>query len=612
MDLALLERDDRLEILVCERNNHRITRFSAEGVPLGSMGQRGLSEEELVHRYSKPEGKSDIVFLEFPSSIDLAVDLDNALSIFVWDWWNNRLLCLDLQGKLKRKIFLERSPGKYIRFAGQIKVLSGPCGPVIFEVDDLAGSLTVRGPEGDILLNILLRDALFGASSVAEVFRLASATGEARPCLAASGGRIIELAPGLFEIRELLEHLSTARAECAPLALSRWEMPGSYILGDTVISRSWEDVCRSLAPEEAVAGLLRREDALNSRLERNFTRLHKLALDLERCGAAFDSLRLREALTARLEKLAAEVLAELAGKAELDRSEADPWFEALTDVDMSLFKSNGRNHLTEITLDAVLDQSRDHPARIRRAAWEYRTLSRLLTERSSPAKNSERLLELAGHAEKLLEKRQRLAEHLQANLKYDIQPQRILREELITIHRGTLNIQVIEQIAGVLALEMAWLLGAGADTRLPGLSDRLERCLKAAGSHPQWDKLRKALGPRPAADPAPKAILAGTLGKLFGGREADPRLKSLVEKMESYLAEIELKSPAGEPFRKVVRRQKEIFALKASLLAGSLPANGKSSTEDQRLLERAREISGEAWPALKNLRQFSATAGASR
>ena len=89
-------------------------------------------------------------------------------------------------------------------------------------------------------------------------------------------------------------------------------------------------------------------------------------------------------------------------------------------------------------------------------------------------------------------------------------------------------------------------------------------------------------------------------------------MKSLVEKMESYLAEIELKSPAGEPFRKVVRRQKEIFALKASLLAGSLPANGKSSTEDQRLLERAREISGEAWPALKNLRQFSATAGASR
>ncbi len=602
-DMALIEKGSKSEIWVCDREKHRIFSYSPDGTPLGRIGRRGMLAEEIIKRFTKPASEPDLIHFEFPQSLSVETDINGESTVFVWDSWNRKVLCLDTEAKLKRQVLLDRIKNSNRRFAGQVKVLSGPHGPLILEIDDCRTALIVWGPEGDLLLNLELKDALFGPSKKCELLRLASTVkGGKSDYLVTSGGKLFELGKGLLNIRELLDSLAALRPDDSALALARYEILGGYCQDFLALTREWEEFREGIPPYRFTKELLIEEDALNGRLERLVARLDRLSENLARMGTDKSARELSQAVGQRLTELRRKTMEKLTGFTELNPKEENSWIEALTDLDMTLFKTYGKNNWEEIKLDNILERIRDYPDDIRRTGWEFRTLNRLCLPRLSSGENEANVLRLARMAEKLLSKRRDILNKLGLDLTFKGEPQRIIRDDIKILHRSILNLRAVEQVAGCLAREISQWLEKNADCSSEELPALLLGCSKAAGALPPWDELYRKL----AKTRAP--VHGGTDFKMAGceseksGRNWLEELESLVENMEAYLKKVAETSNLSSHFGKVVNRQKEIFAVKASVLANYLPKNGRQATRAADLLERASRIAGEAWRNVENLR----------
>ena len=602
-DMALIEKGSRSEIWVCDREKHRIFSYSPDGTPLGRIGWRGMLTEETIKRFTKPASEPDLIHFEFPQSLSVETDIDGKSTVFVWDSWNRRVLCLDTESKLKRQVLLDRIKDSNRRFAGQVKVLSGPCGPVIMEIDDCRTALIVWGPEGELLLNLELKEALFGPSKKCELLRLASRVKSGKSdYLVTSGGKLFELGKGLLNTRELLDSLAALRPDNPTLALARCETTVSCRDESPALPRTWEDISANIAPARFVNQLLNVEDTLTGRLERFVSRLDHLVEDLVRTGADKSARELSEAVGQRLTELTREALEKLTGFTELNPKEENAWIEALTDLDMALFQNNGKNSWEEINLDNILERIRDYPDDIRRTAWKFRILNRLCSPRLSSGENEANVLRLARMAEKLLSKRRDILNKLGRDLTFKEKPQRIIRNEIKILHRSILNLKAVEQVAGCLAGEISHWLEKNADCSIEELPVLLFRCSKAASGLAPWDELyRKAAKTRAPVNGGTDFEIAESESEK-SGRNRFEELRSLVENMEAYLKTVAETLNLSAHFSKVVNRQKEIFAIKASVLANHLAENGRQSTRAADLLERAGRIAGEAWRGVENLR----------
>jgi len=607
-DVALIDKGPESEIWVCDREKHRIFSYSPDGTPLGRIGRRGMLTEEIIKRFTKPASEPESIHFEFPHSLSVESDIDGEPTVFVWDSWNRRILCLDTEGGLKRQVLLDRKKDSNLRFAGQVKVLPGPCGPVIMEIDDCRTALLVWGPEGDLLLNIELKEALFGGSKKCERLRLASAVkGGLSHYLVTSGGKLFELNPGLLDTGELLDSLAALRPEDSALALARWETGRNGRPGSPAVSRTWEDVSAGISPASLANQLMSSEDALTGRLDRLVFRLDRIAKDPVRTGAEKSAGELYEAVGRRLIELRREALGKLTGLAKLNPKEEDSWIEALTDLDMALFQKKGKNIREEIILDNILEKTRDYPDEIRRTAWKFRTLNRLSSPRLSPRQNEANALRLARTAKKLLGKRRDILFKLRRDLNFKNEPKRIIREEIKTLHRIILNLKAIEQVTGCLAGEISQWLEKSADCSGEKLPVLLFRCSKAAAGLPPWGELYRAASKTRAAV-QDEIDLETTVHEKNekSGRACLKELKSLVENMEAYLKEVAESASLSAHFSKVLERQKEIFAIKASVLADRLPENGRHSTRAADLIQRVSKLAGQAWQNTENLRISSA------
>ncbi len=344
------------------------------------------------------------------------------------------------------------------------------------------------------------------------------------------------------------------------------------------------------------------EDTLTGRLERFVSRLDYLVEDLVRTGADKPARELSEAVGQRLTELTREALEKLTGFTELNPKEENAWIEALTDLDMALFQNNGKNSWEEINLDNILERIRDYPDDIRRTAWKFRILNRLCSPRLSSGENEANVLGLARMAEKLLSKRRDILNKLGRDLTFKEKPQRIIRDEIKILHRSILNLKAVEQVAGCLAGEISHWLEKNADCSIEELPVLLFRCSNAAAGRAPWDELyKKAVKTRAPVHGGTDFKIAESESEK-SGRNRFEELRSLVENMEAYLKTVAETSNLSAHFSKVVNRQKEIFAIKASVLANHLAENGRQSTRAADLLERAGRIAGEAWRSVENLR----------
>jgi len=604
-DVALIGKGSGSEIWVCDRGKHGIFRYSPDSTPLGRIGRRGMLAEEIIRRFTKPASEPDSIHLEFPLSLSVGNDTDGEPTVFVWDSWNRRVLCLATDGKLKRQVLLDRIKDSDLRFAGQVKILPGPCGPVILEIDDCRTALIVWTAEGDLLLNLELKEALFGPSKKCELFRLAcAAKGDGPHYLVTSRSRLFELDKSLLDTAGLLDSLAVLRPDDNALALARYEAASNCGLGEPAISRRRENVKAGISTALIANQLSSGEDTLNGRLETLVGRLTRFAGDLSGTGADKSAREIHAAVGQRLDELMREALEKLNGLTELDPKEENAWIEALTDLDIAMFQNSGKIGWEEIILDGVLEKIRKYPDNIRRTAWQLRTLNRLSAPGLISSRNEVAALEFARMAEKLLLKRREVLDRLGENLSFGNDPQRIIRDEIKLLHRSILNLKAAEQVAGYLAGEISGWLEKNADSSSEELQALLFRCSKAASGLPQWDELYETGADRGAALHDQTDFETTESEKPV--RDRLEELKALVENMEAYLKKVGGTSNLNTHFSKVVSRQKEIFAVKASVLAGQLAENGGQASPVADLLERAGRLAGEAWQEAEYLRKHSA------
>ena len=97
---------------------------------------------------------------------------------------------------------------------------------------------------------------------------------------------------------------------------------------------------------------------------------------------------------------------------------------------------------------------------------------------------------------------------------------------------------------------------------------------------------------------------AATVSESFPDESATAleNMRFLVGNMALYLKALNDAGGTGGPFGRVVARQKEIFAVKGSLLLNSLLHNGSTPPEALELAARAGKLAGTAWENTKNLR----------
>ncbi|HUU29310.1 MAG TPA: hypothetical protein VM123_16025 [archaeon] len=606
-DVAVVDKDSASEIWVCDRGKHRICRYSADGRFLGQLGQRGLQAEEIRWHLTKPEGKPEKVFFEFPQAIDLVADRDGAPGVFVWDSWNRRVVCLSVDGRLKRQFGLSPAGGNDSKFYSSFKALESPQGPVFLATDDLECALLLWGPEGEFLLKFSLKADLFPACRQAEALRIVPASG-APTCLLTGNGLLVELRENILDTLSLLEKLTLIRPGEASLALARWEClkgRGDY---SPECSGLWAEVFSGYTAGQIAQKLLRGEDALTGRLERNLGRLVSVAGDLSRAGLEIEARNLAEALHARLNRMALEAESSLLSHARIKEESLDSWTDALTEIDLALFKTNGRNKTQESHFDPILEEIKEHPAAIRRAAWNFHTLRNLSRKAGAAGKaDQESACRLARSAAELLEARRSRLVELDCQLNYKEEPRNIRGEELTAAHSALLSLQSIERVAEALAEEIARTIQTTGECVIENsgeLREQLSKCAYLAAGYGKWDELASRLNPRqPQID-----SLAENIGQKGAGdsssQERLENLRTLVENMESYLKSVGETRSVTSDFNKVVARQKELFSVKASLLAAGLRVNGDQSSELIGIIEQARRLAGEAWKTSGNLRKF--------
>ncbi|MBN2290206.1 MAG: hypothetical protein JXQ83_12805, partial [Candidatus Glassbacteria bacterium] len=407
-DVALVQKTDCRELWVADRSNHRVCRYTAEGRHLGSFGRRGLAAEEVIWQNTAGPREPSPVFLEFPESIACVKDLDNLVSVFVWDSGNCRVLCFTVAGELKRVIALESGTPAGHRQAFRLRVLESPAGPLPVAVDEVDNALMIWTPQGDLVLRTVLKPALFGKSSLTETARLVADAGRHgfTPALVTSKPSIVSLRGEAFDLPALLQASAAVRPDKARWLLALWESGRGPENGKETLARLWSGPLARMGAEAFACSLLRPERIVDGGLSGNLERVESLTEKSAQSGFGQAASGLSRAVDSRLESLAADLEKNLIGLARPEAEDLEAWAEAQAALDLALFKNRGNNQLEALRRDSTLEPMRQLPDTTRRAAWAYRRLCRELTRREKdPLLLSQRAARLAGRARELLGRR---------------------------------------------------------------------------------------------------------------------------------------------------------------------------------------------------------------
>jgi hypothetical protein len=187
---------------------------------------------------------------------------------------------------------------------------------------------------------------------------------------------------------------------------------------------------------------------------------------------------------------------------------------------------------------------------------------------------------------RLLDRRLAALSAVAGRLEYERDPQQISRQELLIAHAARLQVSAIEGAAAELTAGLARAQAAG------GQLDKvmLQNCLEKSASlecHPVLAGLAGTQQEHKASLPDSPEI-NGSAGE---------SLTTLVDRMGNYLSQVKA-GENGPMFSKVLERQKNLFSVKASVLANYYKLNGHGTD----LLEKARLLAGDSWDQNRNLR----------
>lgn len=551
-DILALERDDRAELWICERGNHRISRLDPQGGFLGWIGGRGLTFEETVRRFTGTHEDNSRILFEFPESLSLAKDIEGKQAVFVWDGGNGRLVVLNPDGSLKRRIYPAQDGN--VRFCGQVRVFSFSCGPLVLGIDDAANCLRIWDHEGFLLASLSLDDTC-SRSPRAERMRFAHATD--RILLVSSRGRSFGLNGPLSRPEDMIQALIALFPDSPELRLSLAERKAVEGLSPYSDKTADDVPIASLSQT-----LLTADGALEGKLERNTDRLVRLASRFSETGGQDASAKIMESLAIRLNGLICEHTDELIRLGRPDDSLLERWSAALADLDMSLVSTKGRNQKEEMALDDELEEIRDYPDITRKTAWRLRAMCSLAAR---PALSGIQLPvdRLAAETLSMRLERRELLNALAGQIELAGDPAHVKRDELVRIHRALQAASARERVAA-----------------------HLSDCLAACGA------------PLDSAD----GMESGDSGEMQDREAALTSFQALVDNMARYLKTLNEAGGAGGPFGRVVTRQREIFSLKASLLVNTLCANGSTPALAYELAENAARLAGNAWRNTANIR----------
>jgi hypothetical protein len=576
-------------LLVCDSGNHRICSFTPDAKPLNAYGRRGLEWERITQVHSAPDDTIVPPYFEYPKGLTVAHNLDGKESLYVWDSGNGRLVLLDNERDHLHAIRIVTGEKVMLRLAGQVTVLAGPSGPLIAVIDDVLSTLSLRGPLGELLLTVDLSSLLKSSRRKLECFRLDSGgCSDDGVLLLSSSGAMWRIPSDALDVERLTTALLPLYPEDCRLVLANAGFTGSNI------GSAWQDISPVQDHNALVRGLLDDCAILSDEFSLAVERLGRLVQTLGANSSDNDATALEQALLSRLDGYRTTTLKDMLSHARPSPGEIERWSDAQAEVDMELFQSRGSKSSAELARDEHLEQVRELRPSIRRLGWQLRKLHHLLTPRQSADWLEGIAAGLLNELESSLDARVRIIATAAKGLDYERDPQRVAREEIQAAHAAMLCISVLDSAAVVLAGEFSHLA-----SQYPELlnTENLEKVTKLLGKATGLecsDILSKIAG-ETTAGPEPFEHLPDN--ELFG-ESISEKIRALVENMVSYLAKVEGSGSSGGQFGKVLERQRNLFALKASVLSNHSLAGEDYHT----LLEHARTIAGEAWNLNKQFR----------
>jgi len=597
--LTLVEKAGTREIWVIDRSNHRICRYSLQGEHLGNIGRRGLVAEEIIWNNARSPDAPEAVFLEFPEAIMTGKDIDKKMTVFVWDSGNCRILCLSRQGALKRTINLETGAPAGHRHALRLSLFDSPSGPIPAAIDEADNAFLVWTSRGELIMRAVLGPALFGRITRAETARIVADPdgNRAVPALITSKAAVVELRKEALDLPVLLRARAAVQADRPPWLLALWESQPDAESKNDVLKEFWSGPPAGMDAEALACSLLSQHLILDGRLSQNLARIEALIAESGRAGFEEAATELSRAVDRRLKSLAGKMEDTLLEQALPNADDLDAWSESQTLLDLALFKFKGNNQAEAIRQDSTLDPMHELPDSTRRAGWTYRFLSRELAGREKDhLQQHDRALRLAFRGKELLDRRAGKLRNLERQIDFNVEPNKVRPEELRAIHRCLITVQSINRVTGILADEIAASVN-GRETS-GQLTAELRACARLTPGGGRWQRLlRENIGEsrdftapdveEPAGESSPEV----ETGRL-------EHLRSLIENVSNYLKLLNENGVTGSGAKKVVARQKEIFALKAALLISFLRMDGCKARELEELTERARKLAGTCWEGI--------------
>ncbi len=568
-------------LLVCDSGNHRICSFTTGGAGESTCGQRGLEREQVIHVHSAPDSAVVPPYFEYPKGLAVAHDQNDKETVFVWDSGNGRLVLLT--SELAPLHTIPIMPGKQVkpRLAGQVTVLDGASGPVIAVIDDVRRTLSLRGPLGESLLTVDLA-ALLSSRRKLDCFRLdCRGYSDNGVLLLSSSGAMWRIPPDALDTARLTADLLPLYPEDCRLVLAHAG------LGGCDHGRGWREISPVLDHNALVRGLFDNCHILGDQFALTVKSLDELVLALRGQSSENDASALEQTLLSRLDELRAATLKELLHRSRLSPGEIERWSDAHAEVDMELFQTRGRKSSAELTRDEHLEQIRELRPSIRSLGWQLRVLHRLL----DPRRDSGWLAGITGglldELEANLNSRVRVVATTTAGLQYDRDPQRVARKEIQAAHAAMLCVSALDGAAVELAGEIARIARQHPSLLDPEKLEKTGKILGKAAGLQCREILLRIDGVTPDGPDSENKLPDN---ELFSDGISE-KIRPLVENMVSYLAKVESSGSSGGQFGKVLDRQRNLFALKASLLS-----NFSQPGEDcLALLEHARTLAGEAW-----------------
>lgn len=581
--------NDKKYLLLCDSGNHRICSFTPEGDPLTVCGQRGLIWEGIAHVHSAPDGSVVPPHFEYPRGITVAAEQDGKNSVFVWDSGNGRLVLLS--SELAPSSTVEIVPGGQPRprLAGQVSVLNGPSGAVIAVIDDVERTLSLRSSLGGPLWTVDLATLMKSPTRKLECFRIdcAGANQDGTLLLSSSGG-IWRIPLESLDAARLSAELLCLYPEDCRIVLARAGLANGNLGG------AWHEISPALDHNALVQGLLAGCDILSDEFLLIIKHLDELAESLRQNNLDSDASALEQALLSRLDDFGRITLKELLRLSRPSPGEIERWSDAHTEVDMELFQSRGRKSTAELTRDDHLEQVRELKPSIRKLGWQLRKLHGLLAPRHNSGWPAGIAGELLDELKTNLDKRVSIVAAAAAGLQYERDPQRVSSKEIQAAHAAMLSISALDSAAMVLAGEFSCLAHQFPELLNNGRRAQLAALAGTATGLECRKFIADLAGDVPAGEPAVNPLPDNELFE--DGICA--KTKVLVEYMVSYLAKVQDGGNSGGQFGRVLERQRNLFAIKASLLS-NYQRPGEDCLE---LLTQARTIAGDAWLESRCLR----------